>query len=666
MPVTKLNIFKALPIMALALMLGACDADSPTEPSQAPNPAVPQGGGSATGFSITVSPSPRTFELESDATITITIVARRTDNNAFVPQGSTAVLTSTSGVLTNEAGNSVGNSITIVFGSNGTAAATLAALTETATIRAQIEQSSGQAVVEVTEAPLPVPLTIAGLVPNFGPPAGNTQVRIEGTGFFEPVRVTLGGINAPVLSVSESSIQILTPPIDLPSGQNRAVGLILENAFGTLEAATDTLNNAFTYTRNQTPLVPKIISVTPTSGPNEGGTPVTIFGEAFGSEIQVFFGAGSRIEAEVLDISPTRILVRSPPATGQNSANLNQIVGIDVFDLRSGFTASLNNAFQYGGGEMFISSVGPSEGTYFGGDLVTIFGNGFEGPVAVSFGGRAQQVVSVSGTEIVARSVGPVEIVACSRPSGPFNVVNIETNEGFTSGLTFTYRPVEPRIGSISVSSTTADIDTGAILGPTSLTMTGSGFDRQGFPPQVTFGGERSGSVTITSLDPDPMHEGNGVGDVMVVDIPNFQVPFPEEECTGAGGNPGMRFTEQRVDIVVSNRDTGCTDTVTAAFTYLPSDGGVCREDPVDPNPPQADFSFTANDLMVTFMDRSLGDAATAIRWDFGDGTLVDGVPGEQNRQHTYAAAGTFTVTLTATNAGGSTQRSREVTVTDP
>ncbi len=661
--VTKFNLLKALPIIALAMFLGACDADSPTEPDQTPNPAAPQGGGSATGFAITVTANPRAIEVDSGIPVTVTIVARRTDNNQFVPQGSTAVLTTTSGTLTNAAGSAIGNSIAIVFGTNGTATATLNAPVETTTVRAQIEESSGQTIVQVAEAPELVPLTISGLVPNFGPPAGGTEVRIEGTGFSVPARVTLGGLNAQILGVGTNSITVLTPQIDLPSGQNRPVGLVLEVNFGTEEAATDTLANAFTYTRNQTPLIPKIISVTPGSGPNEGGTPVTIFGEAFGAEVQVFFGIGSRIEAEILDITSTRLLVRSPPATGQNSANLNATVGIEVFDIRSGFTATRDNAFQYGGGEMFISTIAPSEGTYFGGDLVTIFGNGFEGPVAVSFGGRGQQVVSVSGTEIVARSIGPVEIANCNRPSGGFTVVNIETNESFNSGLTFTYRPVEPRIGSISVTSTTADVDTGSVLGPDRLTMTGSGFDRQNLSPQVTFGGERAGGVAVTSLDPDPFYEGNGVGDVMVMDIPSFRVPFPEEACTTGGGASGMRYLDQRVDIVVTARDTACSDTVTGAFTYIPNDTS-CRADPVAPTAPTPRIgASTVAGMTVTVLDASTGTpAVTSIQWDFGDGTIVSATPGSST-MHTYAAAGTYTVTLTATNAIGSASTTTSVII---
>jgi PKD repeat protein len=69
--------------------------------------------------------------------------------------------------------------------------------------------------------------------------------------------------------------------------------------------------------------------------------------------------------------------------------------------------------------------------------------------------------------------------------------------------------------------------------------------------------------------------------------------------------------------------------------------------------PPVAAFSATpfsgAVPLSVTFTDEST-NSPTSWSWTFGDG----GTSTEQNPSHTYNAAGTYTVSLTATNAGGS------------
>jgi PKD repeat protein len=76
---------------------------------------------------------------------------------------------------------------------------------------------------------------------------------------------------------------------------------------------------------------------------------------------------------------------------------------------------------------------------------------------------------------------------------------------------------------------------------------------------------------------------------------------------------------------------------------------------------PMADFDFVANGLNVTFVDRSTG-SPTNWSWDFGDGATST----QQNPSHTYAKAGSYTVTLTASNAAGSSRTSKLVTVTTP
>lgn len=73
----------------------------------------------------------------------------------------------------------------------------------------------------------------------------------------------------------------------------------------------------------------------------------------------------------------------------------------------------------------------------------------------------------------------------------------------------------------------------------------------------------------------------------------------------------------------------------------------------VGPPRPVADFSGTPltglAPLPVQFTDLSTNTPSSWL-WDFGDG----GASTEQNPSHTYGAAGTYTVKLTATNAAGS------------
>jgi PKD repeat protein len=75
---------------------------------------------------------------------------------------------------------------------------------------------------------------------------------------------------------------------------------------------------------------------------------------------------------------------------------------------------------------------------------------------------------------------------------------------------------------------------------------------------------------------------------------------------------------------------------------------------------PTANFEFQVNGLSVSFVDRSTGKP-TSWRWDFGDGSTSNA----QNPSHGYAQAGTYTVSLTASNAGGSNTVAKLVTLTN-
>jgi len=80
--------------------------------------------------------------------------------------------------------------------------------------------------------------------------------------------------------------------------------------------------------------------------------------------------------------------------------------------------------------------------------------------------------------------------------------------------------------------------------------------------------------------------------------------------------------------------------------------------------PPAANFCYQRNKLAVIFTDIST-PAATSWAWDFGDCTPTNPScqSAAQNPGHSYAAPGTFAVTLTATNAAGQGSRSKFVTV---
>lgn len=78
--------------------------------------------------------------------------------------------------------------------------------------------------------------------------------------------------------------------------------------------------------------------------------------------------------------------------------------------------------------------------------------------------------------------------------------------------------------------------------------------------------------------------------------------------------------------------------------------------------PPQSSFTLSPTapkaGQAVQFTDTSTG-TPTSWAWNFGDG----GTATTQNPTHTFTVAGPYTVTLTATNAGGSNTKTQSLTV---
>jgi len=84
---------------------------------------------------------------------------------------------------------------------------------------------------------------------------------------------------------------------------------------------------------------------------------------------------------------------------------------------------------------------------------------------------------------------------------------------------------------------------------------------------------------------------------------------------------------------------------------------------PPPPPPPVANFSFSQqpDSLTVNLSDTSTG-SPTAWSWSFGDGSSSN----QQNPSKTYAAGGNYSVSLTASNAGGSDSVTKQVSVVAP
>jgi PKD repeat protein len=98
-------------------------------------------------------------------------------------------------------------------------------------------------------------------------------------------------------------------------------------------------------------------------------------------------------------------------------------------------------------------------------------------------------------------------------------------------------------------------------------------------------------------------------------------------------------------------------------YTNVWKDIGSCDDGSTGDKPPVADFGYQINGLSVNFVNNSNDDVGiSSVNWSFGDGTTSQSFA----PSHTYAAAGTYTVSLSVTDTQGqSKQVSKSITVAD-
>ncbi len=580
---------------ALVLASAACSTDSPSEPSPTVRPPGSGGGGTAT-YNVTVTADPSVVPVGSTDPVLITVRAQE-PGGANAPNGTLAQLSTLFGTF--EGGPGVGSDTLTVQLTNGRAQvryfapASVGESVSGATITATVAGSIGRTTIRFAEEDV---LFISAVQPSSGSPQGGETVTIQGSGFEAPARVTFGGQNAQVLSVGPNSIRVRTPASPSPANEVAQVAVSVTINVNQAEQATDTLNNAFTYAPGGDVQQPTILSVTPASGPNEGGTRVTIRGSGFQAPVQVEFGAeGTFVEAEVESVSNDRIIVLTPAATGFGDALRNQSTDIRVRNINSGLTFLSTAAFRYGT-TMQITAVSPNSGPLFGGDTVTIFGQGFEAPVEVNIEGSQvveQEVLSVTGTEIVFRTVAPVP--SCSDFSGTVAVTNIASaRDEVVRGQTYTFlvRGFEAVLFRITPTS-------GPQSGGTDVTAEGENLQ----DPVVTVGGRPAALVGTPPAD----------GTSVTFDTPFLPLSsFASEDCDdNADGTSGERYLPTSVDVTVESRATGCSATFPEGFTYNPSDSS-CRNDvgPTEPPPECDDGVDNDGDGDIDFPDDPECDSA--------------------------------------------------------
>ncbi|HLO92009.1 MAG TPA: PKD domain-containing protein [Lentimicrobium sp.] len=160
-----------------------------------------------------------------------------------------------------------------------------------------------------------------------------------------------------------------------------------------------------------------------------------------------------------------------------------------------------------------------------------------------------------------------------------------------------------------------------------------------------------NGNLTVTGL-------GAYIGLVKIGT--GAEVAVPQESVT----YEIVKLTEGDVDTLVldSKYNTGDATPIPAYWRIVLVHYDNPNDEPPIPGPaPSAGFTISANGLTVTLTNTTTNAQGVTYTWDFGDGQTSS----EANPTHTYAAAGAYTIHLSAENTNGTGQIGKMIIVSE-
>jgi hypothetical protein len=345
--------------------------------------------------------------------------------------------------------------------------------------------------------------SVTSVSPTSGSTAGGTSVTVTGSAFTAATAVYFGATPAASYTVnSDTSITATSPPEAAGT-----VDITVQTPSGSSAVSS---SDHFTFTSASTP---SVTGVSPTSGTTGGGTTVTISGSAFTGATAVTFGTVAAASFTVN--SDSSITAISPPeAAGTVDITVTTYAGTSSTGSADHYTYNAASAPS-------VTSVSPSSGSTAGGTTVAIFGSGFTGASAVSFGTTAAATFTVeSDSAILATApslaAGTVDITVTT-PSGT-------SSTGSADHFTASAAAV-PAITSLSATS-------GNSSGGSVITISGSGFTGA---TGVSFGNTAAATFTVNS------------DTLLTVPVPGSTAGIWDVTITGPGGTSALasadRFT---------------------------------------------------------------------------------------------------------------------------
>lgn len=485
--------------------------------------------------------------------------------------------------------------------------------------------------------------TITTVAPSEGSAPGGELVTIGGSGLDAVTHVRFGSVEIDYWSFVDrgangSSITVRAP----------------QQAPGTVNVAVVTptqvvqRDNAYRY------LQPAVTAVSPASGPETGGTRITITGVGFG-----VVGTPSVTVGGVAATAVTRISSTSIQATTPSGIVGPAPIVVRMTAVSPSITATGSFSFTYATVPTAptITAVTPNRGPLAGGETVTITGTNFTPSTTVRFGDNdgVVQSVAAGGASMVVRVPAGASAAAVSVRA---------TNAAGAATLPrgYTYAAV-PTIASVTPGSV-------LVAGGGLVTVTGTGFGSSG-TPVVTVGGRpatcvvRTSDTQLTAVAPDgfagpatvtvtPDTRGgtatsvNAVTYVAATTVPTISSIAPASGLTVGGtsvtitgtgfgsATPVVRFGTACAAAIISNSPTsivavappgavGAADlsvtmqtgrvVATGAFTYT----APPTFSAVSPN-----WGYSAGGASVTIVGRGFGVGTPTVTFDGVPATVTN------------------------------------------
>jgi len=328
------------------------------------------------------------------------------------------------------------------------------------------------------------PPVITQISPTSGSTVGGQTVVVTGTGFQAGVEVYFASKIAPSITLNGADkITVKTPP-----GTHGKADVTVLNPDGSEVVLT------LGYEYISPPIITKVY---PLSGPEDGGTDVTVEGNYFWTSnpgSRVWFGNVQVALGDTNVISNKVIQVKSPPGKGPTAIKVSNPDGQE---------ATLADAFVYvpPAPPPTITFVVPSYGLATGGYPVSIIGTGFQDGAQVYFGKPGDWTAGV-GAQV--KNIGTmITVTAPAHAAGKVDVRVVNTNQqevNLVNGFEFTPAPQLPPLAFSSVNP-----NRGPVAGGITVTVSGKGF-KPGIQVYVGIAPDWTEADSVNHLGPTLLH----------------------------------------------------------------------------------------------------------------------------------------------------------------